>query len=91
MIIVLVKNVIEHLLRFIMQTQSSNLTKFNICHLKEYFKLRLSQVEKWKAQNEEPYPHKFHVSSSLEDFINKYEDTIEPGTTLPEVVSVAGM
>jgi len=37
-----------------------------------------------------PYPHKFHVSTSLTDFIEKYNDTPE-GTTNTEVtLSVAG-
>ena len=56
----------------------------------EYFKLRTRAIEKLKASDCHPYPHKFHVELSLEKFIEKYEDT-QPGTVLEKtVVSVAG-
>ena len=42
-----------------------------------------------KAAGESPYPHKFQVTMSLTDFIEKYEN-IEADQTLPDVVSVAG-
>ena len=42
-----------------------------------------------KAAGESPYPHKFHVTISLTDFIEKYEN-IDAGQTLPDLVSVAG-
>lgn len=39
----------------------------------------------------DPYPHKFHVSISLENFIEKYADTLGDGQSLDDVpVSVAG-
>lgn len=39
----------------------------------EYFKLRSAAVaELKKSPATDPYPHKFHVSISLENFINKY-------------------
>lgn len=41
----------------------------------EYFKLRSAAVADLKLKPEtDPYPHKFHVSTSLEEFINKYND-----------------
>lgn len=57
----------------------------------EYFKLRSAAVTELKRNpNTHPYPHKFHVSSSLEDFIGKY-DHLKDGVTLDnEVLSVAG-
>lgn len=59
-------------------------------NLQEYFKLRLAQITELKQKGENPYPHKFHVTLSLEDFINKYNDTL-PGEILEDVdVSVAG-
>lgn len=39
----------------------------------EYFKLRSLAVAELKQSKETfPYPHKFHVSTSLEEFIDKY-------------------
>lgn len=57
----------------------------------EYFKLRSAAVTELKRNPDtHPYPHKFHVSSSLEDFIGKY-DHLEDGVTLDsELLSVAG-
>jgi lysyl-tRNA synthetase class 2 len=58
----------------------------------EYFKLRSNAVEELKKdQNTHPYPHKFHVSISLTEYIAKYGETLEDGQSLDEVeVSVAG-
>ena len=58
----------------------------------EYFKLRSNAVEELKKdQSTHPYPHKFQVSTSLTDFIEKYGNTLQDGQSLDEVeVSVAG-
>lgn len=57
----------------------------------EYFKLRSGAVEELKKQPEtHPYPHKFNVTISLENFIEKYQPTIEDGVTLDVLESVAG-
>jgi lysyl-tRNA synthetase class 2 len=43
-----------------------------------------------KAAGINPYPHKFHVSMSLPEYIEKYS-SLEPGQQLTDVtVSVAG-
>ncbi|XP_004536422.1 lysine--tRNA ligase isoform X1 [Ceratitis capitata] len=57
----------------------------------EYFKLRSAAVAELKKSPEtDPYPHKFNVSISLEDFIKKYE-TLKDGEMLQDVsLSVAG-
>ncbi|EDO45972.1 predicted protein [Nematostella vectensis] len=55
----------------------------------QYFKIRSLAVEALKKTDEPPYPHKFHVSISLNDFIQKYQDT-ENGTWSEDVVTVAG-
>ncbi|XP_067641514.1 lysine--tRNA ligase isoform X1 [Eurosta solidaginis] len=57
----------------------------------EYFKLRSAAVVELKKSPEtHPYPHKFHVSISLEDFIKKYEN-LKEGEMLEDVsLSVAG-
>ncbi|XP_055845143.1 lysine--tRNA ligase isoform X1 [Episyrphus balteatus] len=57
----------------------------------EYFKLRSTAVAELKKTPEaHPYPHKFHVSISLESFIEKYSD-LKDGDMLSDVnLSVAG-
>lgn len=43
----------------------------------EYFKLRTAAVTALKNSNDpdqHPYPHKFHVSIGLTEFIEKYKD-----------------
>ena len=57
----------------------------------QYFQLRSNAIEELKRDpNTQPYPHKFHVSISLADFIEKYKD-IETGSSLDDVqLSVAG-
>ena len=45
-----------------------------------------------KAAGQSPYPHKFHVTTSLTDYVKQYEETIGPGQILEDVVvSVAGL
>lgn len=44
----------------------------------EFFKLRMMAVAQMKLQGEHPYPHKFHVDISLQNFIDKYNH-LEPG------------
>ncbi|XP_011145578.2 lysine--tRNA ligase isoform X2 [Harpegnathos saltator] len=57
----------------------------------EYFKLRTLTVSQLKASNDHPYPHKFHVSTSLEAFIEKFSNVVKDGETLvDEVHSIAG-
>ncbi|XP_046676604.1 lysine--tRNA ligase-like isoform X2 [Homalodisca vitripennis] len=56
----------------------------------EYFKLRSNAVAQLKLGKEHPYPHKFNVTISLEDFIDKYS-SLEPGQILEDVtLHVAG-
>jgi lysyl-tRNA synthetase class 2 len=38
----------------------------------EYYKMRLHHVQTLKQAGETVYPHKYHVSISLRDFIDKY-------------------
>ena len=59
-------------------------------YFQEYIKLRLAHVDRLKKQGENPYPHKFNVTISLEAYIAKYADTTKDGESLPDVVSVAG-
>lgn len=55
----------------------------------EYFALRTKAVSDLKAKGDNPYPHKFNVGISLEEFIDKYNGC-SPGEILDEEVSVAG-
>lgn len=58
----------------------------------EYFKLRTQSVAKLKelGGDQLPYPHKFHVSTSLENYISKYNDLKEGEVIESDNVSVAG-
>ncbi|CAL1290358.1 unnamed protein product [Larinioides sclopetarius] len=56
----------------------------------EYFKIRCQTVEQLKTSGESPYPHKFHVSISLQEFVDRYSN-LEPAQILKdETLSVAG-
>ncbi|XP_050551901.1 lysine--tRNA ligase isoform X6 [Spodoptera frugiperda] len=58
----------------------------------EYYKLRTAAVAALKEGSKEdhPYPHKFHVTISLEEFIEKYNN-VSSGEVLENVtLSVAG-
>ncbi|CAB3996965.1 lysine--tRNA ligase isoform X2 [Paramuricea clavata] len=55
----------------------------------KYFEIRSNAVANLKQSSTLPYPHKFHVSISLQEFIEKYGDC-EEGKWLEDVVSVAG-
>lgn len=57
----------------------------------EFFKLRSVAVNELKKQPEtHPYPHKFNVSISLENFIEKFINAVSDGETLDVTVTVAG-
>ncbi|GLV45720.1 Lysyl-tRNA synthetase [Carabus blaptoides fortunei] len=58
----------------------------------EYFKLRSTAVAGLKelGGDNHPYPHKFHVSTSLEEFIAKYNHLQDGEMLEKEPVSVAG-
>ncbi|MCP9264888.1 Lysine--tRNA ligase [Dirofilaria immitis] len=56
----------------------------------EYFKLRTALIDERRSKGINPYPHKFHVSISLTDFIAKY-DYLEKDVILQDTIqSVAG-
>ena len=57
--------------------------------MQQYFKIRMQAIQNQKKTAESPYPHKFHVTISLEDFIQKYQ-SMEVGTWADEIVSVSG-
>nr|XP_027201957.1 lysine--tRNA ligase-like [Dermatophagoides pteronyssinus] len=56
----------------------------------EYHENRSKEIIEWRESGENPYPHKFHVSISLNDFIEKYS-SLNDGEIRDDVeVSVAG-
>ncbi|KAL6950118.1 lysyl-tRNA synthetase [Hanseniaspora vineae] len=57
----------------------------------QYFEARSRQIKELRqSQSPNPYPHKFNVSTSLPDFLEKYKH-LKKGETLPEEkVSIAG-
>lgn len=57
----------------------------------KYFENRVTAVRSAEGKGEIVYPHKFHASTRLVDFVSKYQDVMEPGETRSEdVVSFAG-
>ena len=58
----------------------------------KYYERRVRTIQKLRETRQpDPYPHKFHVSISLTDFIEKYQDRVQTGEQLEgEVVTVAG-
>lgn len=55
-----------------------------------YFEMRVRGIEAKQAKGINPYPHKFHVTSSLPKFVELY-GALEAGQQLPDVsVSMAG-
>ena len=71
---------------------SARFPSIKCCFLtfKKYFEIRSNAVANLKQSSTSPYPHKYHVSISLQEFIEKYGDC-EGGKWLDDVVSVAGM
>ena len=65
----------------------------------QYYELRSRAIQKLRAiPNDErtlttpnPYPHKFHVTLSMTDFVKKYSGVVvNPGDKSEDVVSIAG-
>lgn len=55
----------------------------------EYYKMRVQHVQQMKQVGETVFPHKFHVSLALRDFIDKYSSLTNEQTS-DDVVSIAG-
>ena len=64
-------------------------TEEEILDPNQYYKIRQQAVSNLKKTGENPYPHKFHVSISLTEFIEKYSH-IDAGKWEEDKVSVAG-
>ena len=57
----------------------------------QYYKIRSQAVSALKDSGDSPYPHKFNVTISLTNYIEKYDQVTKPGEFLSEIVSVAGL
>lgn len=55
-----------------------------------YFENRAAAVQRAKDAGQNPYPHKFAVDYSIPDFIDHFGPTVEPGSHMDDVVSIAG-
>eukprot|EP00112_Aurelia_sp_Birch-Aquarium-sp1_P021156 Seg562.11 transcript_id=Seg562.11/GoldUCD/mRNA.D3Y31 product="Lysine-tRNA ligase" protein_id=Seg562.11/GoldUCD/D3Y31 len=56
----------------------------------QYYKIRSQAVAALKDSGDSPYPHKYDVSISLKNYIDKYEGITKNGEFLTDIVSVAG-
>lgn len=56
----------------------------------QYFKIRSQAVNALKETGDHPYPHKYHVSMSLKNYIAKYDPLTTPGEWLSDIQSVSG-
>ncbi|XP_041478155.1 lysine--tRNA ligase-like isoform X1 [Lytechinus variegatus] len=56
---------------------------------REYFKIRSQAVEALKAAGDHPYPHKYHVSISLTEFIERF-DYLKSEEIAEEVFTLSG-
>lgn len=55
-----------------------------------YFENRLKALDENKKTHKiDPYPHKFHVTMCIPDYVAKYQH-LKNEESLPEVVSLAG-
>lgn len=55
----------------------------------EYLKLRIQHVQQLKDAGQKVYPHKFHVGTSLTEFLKMYENLTQE-QEIQEEVTVAG-
>ncbi|KAJ1986312.1 lysyl-tRNA synthetase [Coemansia spiralis] len=56
----------------------------------QYFEIRSRAIDRMREEGPYPYPHKFHVSMSLPEFIEKFE-ILKPGESNLDIeVSLAG-
>ena len=57
----------------------------------QYFEIRRNRVNKLReSKNPDPYPHKFHVTTDLRDFLKDYE-SLKKGEEKPDIpIRVAG-
>uniref|UniRef100_A0A914E2S2 Lysine--tRNA ligase n=1 Tax=Acrobeloides nanus TaxID=290746 RepID=A0A914E2S2_9BILA len=56
-----------------------------------YYQMRYQMIEERRGKGDNPFPHKFHVSISLVNFIKKYDPLVQNDQVLEEeTISVSG-
>ncbi|PNF37990.1 Lysine--tRNA ligase [Cryptotermes secundus] len=70
--------------------ETNSLVKEDDISPNEYFRLRSQAVAQLKQTDEHPYPHKFHVSVSLAEFIDTYNHVSDGEILDGTEVSIAG-
>ena len=55
----------------------------------QYFEIRCAMVKKMESEGMNPYPHKFHTTMSIPEFVANYSHIVD-GERLDEKVSVSG-
>lgn len=56
----------------------------------QYFEIRSKAIEKMREEGPYPYPHKFHVTMAVPEFIEKF-NSMKPGESKPDVeICLAG-
>ncbi|OZC04915.1 putative lysine--tRNA ligase [Onchocerca flexuosa] len=73
-----------------MEKSKQNEKKADPSDPQEYFKLRKDMIEERRSKGINPFPHKFHVSISLTDFIAKYDNLGKDVVLQDTIQSVAG-
>ena len=58
--------------------------------MEDEFAARLAKVDAIRARGEDPYPVRFDRSHTLQAVRDAWDDAIEPGTTIDDIVRVAG-
>ncbi|KAH7727988.1 Krs1p [Aphelenchoides avenae] len=57
----------------------------------EYYNMRVAMIEERRKKGDNPFPHKFHVSISLTEYIKKYDPILQNDQVRDEeTVSIAG-
>lgn len=69
---------------------NSDLNEKNEINLHEYHKSRLNFISKMKESQILPYPHKFHISVLLSDFVKQYQFLNSGEILEKDVHSIAG-
>ena len=61
----------------------------HILHMQQYLKLRCNDIFAMKRMGQDPYPHKFPLTTSLPEFIERYQH-LGNGEQHGDVISVDG-
>ena len=80
----------QHINNPLDSNKEKNIKKEEEIDENEYFVIRSKAINDMKSAGEEPYPHKFNVSISLTNFIEKYDHLKAEDIIKSDELSVAG-